>query len=294
MKRRAPWYFWVGLLSFLASHILILAKIEPVSTYFFVFIWWSYIILVDGLILWIRESSLFSQLKFKTLILIACSYLFWEFFEILNLKINNWSYVYTSAGVISDSETAFSNFIWQFFFRFLAFGSVLPAVLETYNLLEIIGLGRRLEFLGWERSAKLLQWKWWGRPRYLWMTIGLVMIAISLIWPKYFFWLIWIAVILILDPDVEKNGGKGILAELREGKVRTFYRLLLTGLVCGILWEGWNYWAGLKWEYNVPWVGQWKIFEMPVLGYLGFMVFAVECYVFYQWLGCKMTLKERF
>jgi hypothetical protein len=57
---------------------------------------------------------------------------------------------------------------------------------------------------------------------------------------------------------------------------------LLGGLVCGILWEFWNFWARTKWIYAVPILSEIKIFEMPVLGFLGFPPFAVECYVLYH------------
>lgn len=281
-KRRPPWYFGVGSLSFLSVHGMMIAGIEPISTYFFVFVWWSYVVLIDSLIFWQRGSSLFSQLGIKILILALFSYLFWEFFELINLRINNWSYIGYSFGPAGGIV-----------FKVLAFGSVLLGVLETHNLLQLLSLGRRLEFLRWEQWGIFLKRKWWGRPHYLWITIGVTMLVLSLTWPYYFFWTIWIALIFILDPDVEMNGGKSLSAELREGNMRTLYRLSVAGLVCGILWEGWNYWAGLKWVYSVPIVGGWKIFEMPILGYLGFPVFAVECYVFYQWLGCQKRRLQR-
>jgi hypothetical protein len=55
--------------------------------------------------------------------------------------------------------------------------------------------------------------------------------------------------------------------------------LLLAGLVCGGLWEFWNFWAYTKWLYTVPFFEDVKWFEMPPLGFLGFPPFAVECYV---------------
>ena len=51
--------------------------------------------------------------------------------------------------------------------------------------------------------------------------------------------------------------------------------------MCGLLWECWNYWARTKWVYTVPVPPDIKIFEMPLAGYLGFPVFAVECFVMY-------------
>lgn len=275
-------YFFLVLMSFLIIQGLLIARIEPVSTYFFVFAWWSYIFLIDSFLFLRAGTSLLFRLKAKFLLLILGSACFWIFFEILNLRIANWHY-----SVPSLSPTSL------IIFGLLAFGSVLPGILETHELLHFLGLGRRLEFLGWEKSRRFLIWKWWGRPRSLWMAMGFAMIALVLLWPRYFFWTIWLALIFILDPEVEKNGGEGIFCQLRRGYLRNFYRLLATGLVCGLLWEGWNYWAGLKWAYNVSFVGQWKIFEMPILGYLGFTVFALECYVFYQWLGCQKVKLEK-
>ena len=65
------------------------------------------------------------------------------------------------------------------------------------------------------------------------------------------------------------------------------FSLLASGLLCGFLWEFWNYWALSKWTYTVPYFGNIKIFEMPVLGFLGFPPFAVECWAIYilvRWL----------
>ena len=47
------------------------------------------------------------------------------------------------------------------------------------------------------------------------------------------------------------------------------------------MWEFFNYWAISKWTYTVPYFGSVKIFEMPVLGFLGFPPFAVECWAIY-------------
>jgi hypothetical protein len=54
---------------------------------------------------------------------------------------------------------------------------------------------------------------------------------------------------------------------------------LVAGAICGLLWEFWNFWALTKWVYDIPYVGWLKVFEMPILGFLGFPPFAVECYV---------------
>ncbi len=56
------------------------------------------------------------------------------------------------------------------------------------------------------------------------------------------------------------------------------------GLVCGLLWETWNFWARTKWIYTVPFFDRFKLFEMPVLGMVGFAPFAVECLALVRFL----------
>ncbi len=46
-------------------------------------------------------------------------------------------------------------------------------------------------------------------------------------------------------------------------------------LFTGFFWEMWNYYSLPKWVYHVPYVGFWKIFEMPALGYLGYPFFGL-------------------
>ena len=40
-----------------------------------------------------------------------------------------------------------------------------------------------------------------------------------------------------------------------------------------------------KWIYTVPGLSDWKLFEMPVLGFLGFPPFALECFTMYVFRG---------
>jgi hypothetical protein len=59
-------------------------------------------------------------------------------------------------------------------------------------------------------------------------------------------------------------------------------------LVCGLLWELWNFWAQAKWIYTVPFFEGGKLFEMPLLGFLGFPPFAVSAYAMYRMLLVAM------
>jgi hypothetical protein len=61
--------------------------------------------------------------------------------------------------------------------------------------------------------------------------------------------------------------------------------LLAAGFLCGGLWEAWNLGARTKWIYSVPFFDELKLGEMPVLGFLGFPPFALECYAMVNFLS---------
>jgi hypothetical protein len=69
-----------------------------------------------------------------------------------------------------------------------------------------------------------------------------------------------------------------------DGRLHRFYDFALSGFLCGLLWELWNYWSGAKWHYTVPIMENLKLFEMPLPGYLGFPAFALECFTMYAFL----------
>src|SRR5262249_8907767 len=73
-------------------------------------------------------------------------------------------------------------------------------------------------------------------------------------------------------------GAESLRADIRAGRYDRIINLSLGGVLCGALWELWNFWAGAKWHYSVPIMERWKIFEMPLPGYFGFPPVALECF----------------
>jgi hypothetical protein len=100
--------------------------------------------------------------------------------------------------------------------------------------------------------------------------------------------LVWVGWALLLEPLNARAGRPSWLGDLARGDAARLVALLTAGAVCGLLWEFWNYWATTRWTYSVPYLGHLKVFEMPVLGYLGFPPFALECYAMYHWLRGRL------
>jgi len=112
------------------------------------------------------------------------------------------------------------------------------------------------------------------------------------------FVLVWLGFIFLLDPINFHLGLPSLVGDFAQGRLSRFYSLLISGFVCGWLWEFWNYWAAAKWHYIFPILQHWKIFEMPIPGYLGFLPFSVECFTMYvtaSWLLGRRAMEiERF
>ncbi|MCZ0454684.1 hypothetical protein, partial [Escherichia coli] len=65
---------------------------------------------------------------------------------------------------------------------------------------------------------------------------------------------------------------------LTRGDWRPVAALMLGALICGFFWEMWNIYSSPKWLYSTPGVEFLYVFEMPLLGYLGYLPFALELY----------------
>src|SRR5207247_6328596 len=87
--------------------------------------------------------------------------------------------------------------------------------------------------------------------------------------------------ILLRAPITARLAAESLAAHFRARRYDRTINLALSGLLCGFLWELWNFWARSKWHYAVPIMPNVKIFEMPLPGYLGFPAFALECFTMY-------------
>jgi hypothetical protein len=240
--------------------------VEPVSSWFTPIAWTGYILVLDGFISrysgvsWIRDRT--SRFLFMLVYSIAV----WFLFEAYNLHLRNWHYVN-----LPDSLTL------RIFGYFWSFATVLPGILLTSELVDLSGVFEsvRVRALRIPRAAlKTL------------MVVGFLFCVVPLLVPKetakFLFIFVWLGFVFLLDPINYLAGGRSLVGQLAQGRIDKLLSLFASGVVCGLLWEFWNYWAQTKWVYDVPYLSEPRIFEMPLYGFLGFLPFAVECYVFWE------------
>jgi hypothetical protein len=63
-------------------------------------------------------------------------------------------------------------------------------------------------------------------------------------------------------------------------------------LICSFFWEMWNFYSYPKWIYQIPFVDFLHIFEMPLLGYGGYLPFALELFALYHLVMGLLKHKE--
>ena len=124
------------------------------------------------------------------------------------------------------------------------------------------------------------------------MVLGVIFFIAPVVLPKFAFPLVWLSLFLILDPINYLHKQPSIVGHLKDRKLSIPLSLLLAGIIIGFLWEFWNYWAIPKWTYTLPYVGFLKVFEMPILGYIGYFPFAWELYAMYWFVRSLFIQKE--
>jgi hypothetical protein len=227
------------------------------------FAWWPLILFLDGMLFLAKgESWLFDKTR-EFIRLAGWSVTVWLIFEAFNLYLLNWRYI----GIEPRVWVRWPGYA-------LAFATVLPVIILTAQVLKSRGFFLRFS----------------GRPRNLnaWQPVFLIAgsasLALPFVVPHYAFPLIWLSFIFLLDPFNDLLSGDSLTRRWLRGERQEHLCLLTAGLLCGLWWELWNYPAASKWIYTLPVLNFGKIFEMPVLGYLGFPVFALECAVMYNFL----------
>jgi len=262
--RRAPYplYGYAGLVGLVVAELLLFRRVEPVASYFTPIAWTAYILIADAAVFSLRgESRLRSQPR-EFAWTAFWSVPLWLVFEAYNWRLKNWEYVGMPEALW---EQALGS-LW-------AFATIIPALVETSDLLAALGWWEKTTARGW--GVFLRHRKALGATGAVFLLLPL---AVPVRWAAYLFALVWLGFAFLLEPVNYARGHDCLLRDLEQDRGQRLYCLFAAGLVCGLLWEFWNYWAAARWVYVFPMFQQVKIFEMPLPGYLGFPAFAVECF----------------
>ena len=238
-----------------------LAGTEPFRGYWFDLVWTGFILAADAVV-WVRAGrSLLHGGGWRLVAMFALSAPFWWAFEVANWRLENWTYV--GAQIFSGPA--------QMPLKTLSFLFVLPALAESRDLLR--------SFVRFPHPPALPLPSWTATAL---VVAGLVSVPLLYLFPDQAFPLVWLAPLAVLDAVAELRGRPSVIGLVRQGRAGPVVLLVVAGLGTGVLWELWNWEALPFWQYRIPHVGHWPVFEMPVLGYLGYPPFILAADAFWR------------
>lgn len=263
---RAPWWLWAGLLLNVAAWISSWGRIGPWNYTFFP-LWFGFILLLDGLNVTRRGTSILTRDWRRFALFFPISSIYWWIFEWMNGYVQNWFYTYDRV----------YPWLTLNMLSTLYFSTVLPAVIEMFELLATIPALKPLLPAG--ETGPRMTASWAART----MLLGIGLLWLPVRFPQYAYMLIWFCLIFLLDPINNLAGRPSAIGRLLARDWKFLTTLPLAGLLCGFFWEMWNFYALPKWQYYLPYLN-WTphYFEMPIPGMLGYLPFAFELFAMYQ------------
>lgn len=264
--RRLALHGWAGLGLIALFWTLNWSLSGPRTHWAFFPLWLGYCLTVDALVLLRKGDSLLTRSPRKYIALFLMSAPVWWFFEMVNWRLENWYYL---------GAEQFSPF-WFWFWATLNFSVVIPAVFGSAELLSTFAWVRRLGKGPVIRPERPV-------PQVFFL-LGLVMFALMWAWPRIFFPFIWLSVYFMMEPVNIWLGFHSLADWTKKGDWRPVIVLWAGVLMTGFFWEMWNYFSYPKWIYTVPWGNCCHLFEMPLLGYGGYLPFALELYAVYHFV----------
>ena len=244
-------------------------EIPPIPTWFYVLAWYPTLVILDEVVVVLGGESLLTRPR-ELAVMLWWSAVIWLLFEAINFRLRDWYYVFLPAGRVER---------WLGILVSLA--TVVPAVLLPERVLDRLGVWRdvRSRTLALEpRHLDIAGWVGWG------------LLAAVLTFPRYLYPLTWGAVWLTAEPLLyRRDRERSLFADIARGSWGRIARLMAAGLCAGALWESFNALARGRWIYTVPFLEHWKIFEMPLVGFIGFPFFALEVWSLYYLLVPRTT-----
>ena len=229
-------------------------------------LWFGYILTIDALVFYRKNTSLLTRSKKKFTLLFLISAPAWWLFELINWRTQNWFY---------DGKQFFTDVEYAFLAT-ISFSTVMPAVFGTA---ELVGTFKWVN--NFKKRKALSPTKATLNKFFL---TGFTMLALVIFLPEYFYYFEWAAVYFILEPINYKLKNRTLFVFTIKGDWSPLVALAIGTLICGFFWEMWNYFSYPKWIYDTPMVNFLHVFEMPLLGYIGYIPFSLELFAIYNFI----------
>jgi hypothetical protein len=273
---RFPLHGKIGFVLMLAAWVCAWAPLDLpdwIAHHTFFPLWLGFIFTMDGLVFRRAGRSFFTNRRTMFWGLFPVSAVSWWYFELLNRIVQNWWYVipmkFGPAHYLVHST--------------LCFSTVLPAIFEVRAWLESFPSLR----VRWSRGPQLRL----PGAAAVFTALGLLLLPLIPLFPDPLFFATWIAPLALLTGALGLARVKSPFDPMKDGDWSAAMLLALAALICGFFWELWNFGSSPRWAYSVPYLNRFHLFEMPAVGYAGYLPFGPVCAGF--WLAWTRLLPKR-
>lgn len=275
-KTKLPSWFWYGLIVWVISLIIVWGRFPTLANeikIFDILLWWSFSVLIDGIV-YARSggNSLIGKRPKELAGIATASVTGWMIFEYFNFFVNyNWYYP-------NGHQLPSFEFMT---YSMIASTAVFPISFELYGLFNTF----KKFNTKYSNGFKFTLPHWAGNA-----LIGICLICMLLMsyFPNDLFFIVWLAPLIILSILLGRFGIWTPFTSVKKGDWSPLLLIALSWVAAGFCVECWNYFSAshidgfhtantLYWAYSIPYVNVVHLFEMPLLGFLGYLPYGVYC-----------------
>jgi len=292
---RFPFWFWGGIIAWAGTlFVLWMHFSEPVMliNWAVVPLFWGFTFMLDGIV-YKRTGgkSLMTEAPREVIAIGVASVAGWLIFEYLNFFVDdNWCY---PMGV----NIHISEFVM---YAVVGSSGLMPMALEWYSLFNTFdkfkykySYGPKIALPEWLKTAMIV--------------IAFAVMFIMPFFPDIMFAALWVAPMIILAGALSKAKLWTPFLGLKDGNWSPMALCALSYGVQGILCECWNYFSGVHgaggnvfshnpdyWTYSIAYIDKYHVFEMPLLGLMGYLPFGVYCAVWWITFAYLLNIPTSF
>ena len=290
-----PIWFWLGLLMWGGTLVVLWGKFsEPkwLLNWADLPLFWGFTLVIDGWV-YVRTGgrSIISKAPREILAIGTASVSGWLLFEYLNFYVDdNW--IYPFGNLLPVNEFVL--------YAVIGSGGLMPMAFEWYTLLLTFKTFRNRFDTGPKINVSR------GLKTLLLIICFVGLLATGYL-PDEMFFLLWLAPLIILTILLGRMNIWTPFKPIKDGNWTPMLLFALTYLIQGLLLEFQNYFSGVHengelvmthtaayWTYSIPYVNVYHVFEMPVLGLLGYLPFGVYCWVWWIAFAFLLNIPTQF
>ena len=289
-----PVWFWAGLIVWGFSFIFLVGHFSTPKWFLnwaYVPLYWGFTFMLDGIV-YKRTGgkSMFNNDPQELIGIGVSSVAGWLIFEYLNFFVLEYWY-YPNGSLVPDDE----------FFTYAIFASsaLLPLCFEWYSLFNTFP-----SFVNKYKNGPKITF---GKAfQIILLVLSYAGLFLMSNFPTYLAPIIWLSPLIILTVVLDLLDIWTPFSPIKKGNWTPVLFMALTYLVEGFLLEGQNFLSASHtngtlhteypgyWVYNVPFVDGFHVFEMPVVGFYGYLPFGIYCLVWWISFAYLLNIPTNF